>query len=127
MVQLRFDLSVPLRSFRLELALEAGRETVALVGPSGAGKTTVLRALAGLLRPERGRITLGTETWLDVAGGVDRAPEERRVGFVFQDYALFPHLTVRENVGFGLSRRRRPARVPEVLELVGLGGLERRF
>ena len=118
MVQLRFDLSVPLRSFRLELALEVGRETVALVGPSGAGKTTVLRALAGLRRPERGRIELGGETWLDVANGIDRAPEERRVGFVFQDYALFPHLTVAENVAFGGR-----ARAAELLDRFHLGHL----
>jgi molybdate transport system ATP-binding protein len=117
-VQLRFDLSVPLRSFRLELALEVGRETVALVGPSGSGKTTVLRTLAGLRRPERGRIELGAETWLDVANGIDRAPEERRVGFVFQDYALFPHLTVAENVAFGGR-----ARAAELLDRFHLGHL----
>ncbi|MGH3093071.1 MAG: ATP-binding cassette domain-containing protein, partial [Gaiellaceae bacterium] len=95
-----------------------GRETVALVGPSGAGKTTILRALAGLQRPERGRIELGAETWLDVAGGIDRAPEERRVGFVFQDYALFPHLTVAENVAFGGR-----ARAAELLDRFHLGHL----
>ncbi len=65
---LRIDLDHGLRSFRLALALEVGRETVALVGPSGAGKTSVLRAIAGLLRPERGRIELGEERWLDTEG-----------------------------------------------------------
>ena len=121
MVQFRFDLSLPLRAFRLELALEVGRETVALIGPSGAGKTTVLRALAGLLRPERGRIALGERVWLDVAGGIDRGPEERPVGFVFQDYALFPHMTVAENVAFG--GRTRAGELLERFRIAHLAGV----
>ncbi|HEY7379662.1 MAG TPA: ABC transporter ATP-binding protein [Gaiella sp.] len=111
METLRLDLDHGLRSFRLALALEVGAETVALVGPSGAGKSSVLRAVAGLLRPERGRVTLGSETWLDTAARIDLAPERRRVGLVFQEYALFPHLTVRANVAFGNRER-----VPELLE-----------
>ncbi len=71
---LRIELDHGLRSFRLALALEVGRETVALVGPSGAGKTSVLRAIAGLLRPERGRIELGEESWLDTEGGSRSRP-----------------------------------------------------
>jgi ABC-type sulfate/molybdate transport systems ATPase subunit len=97
---LRFDIALPLRSFRLELALDVGRETVALVGPSGAGKTTVLRAISGLVQPERGAISCGEATWFDPAAGIDRPPEERSVGYVFQDYALFPHMTVEQNVRF---------------------------
>ncbi len=102
---LRADLSVPLRSFPVELELEVRAETLALVGPSGAGKTTVLRAIAGLLRPARGLVALGAETWFD--GRVDVPPEGRRVGLVFQEFALFPHLTVRQNVAFGGKQRRR--------------------
>ena len=97
---LRLDLALPLRSFRLELALELGRETFALVGPSGAGKTTVLRAIAGLARPERGRVECGGETWFDSARRIDLPPERRAAGFLFQDYALFPHLSVEGNVRF---------------------------
>ena len=96
---LSFDFSLGLRSFDLELSLEVGDETVAVVGPSGAGKTTLLRALAGLVRPDRGRIALGKRIWFDERTNVP--PEERDVGFVFQDYALFPHLSVRSNVAFG--------------------------
>ncbi len=99
------DLSHPLRSFDLELRLEVGAETLALVGPSGAGKSSVLRVIAGLLRPSRGRVLLGEETWLDTARRVDVPPERRSVGLVFQDYALFPHLSVRRNVAFGAPDR----------------------
>jgi molybdate transport system ATP-binding protein len=97
---LRLDLALPLRSFALELALELGGETFALAGPSGAGKTTLLRAIAGLARPARGRIECGGETWFDSERGIDVAPERRAVGFLFQDYALFPHLSVEANVRF---------------------------
>jgi molybdate transport system ATP-binding protein len=101
MASLRLDLSLPLRSFALELGLEVGAETVALVGPSGAGKTSLLRTVAGLARPERGAIRSGSDVWFDSDRGIDRRPEQRSVGFVFQEYALFPHLTVAQNVTFG--------------------------
>jgi molybdate transport system ATP-binding protein len=104
MASLRLDLSLPLRNFDLELALDVGRETVALVGPSGAGKTSVLRSIAGLARPARGMVACGDEVWFDAERHVDRRPEERSVGFVFQEYALFPHLNVEQNVAFGGSR-----------------------
>ena len=106
---LELDIRLPLRSFRLELALALGRETFALVGPSGAGKTTVLRAVAGLARPEPGRVVLDGEVLFDSACGIDLPPEERRVGFVFQDYALFPHMTVAQNVAYGSRKRHRRA------------------
>lgn len=102
---LELDIGLPLRSFRLELALALGRETFALVGPSGAGKTTVLRAVAGLARPERGRVVLDGEVLFDAAAGIDLRPEDRHVGFVFQDYALFPHMTVEQNVAYGAHSR----------------------
>ena len=105
MASLDVDLSHGLRDVRLELTLEVGSETVALVGPSGAGKSSVLRAVAGLLRPERGRIGVDGNAWLDTAAGVDVPPERRSVGLVFQEYALFPHLSVRANVSFGATRR----------------------
>jgi ABC-type sulfate/molybdate transport systems ATPase subunit len=105
MAPLELDISVPLRAYELQLGLSAGRETIALVGPSGAGKTTVLRAVAGLRRPDRGRIACDGETWFDADAGVDLPPEARSVGLVFQEYALFPHMTVRANVEFGGARR----------------------
>ena len=104
MVPLRIDLSLPRRSFDLELRLEVGAETLALVGPSGSGKTSLLRAVAGLARPSRGSVVCGEDAWFDSARRVDRRPEERSVGYVFQEYALFPHLTVAQNVTFGGGR-----------------------
>jgi len=92
------DLRVPLRAFDVELTLEV-EGTVALVGPSGAGKSTVLRAVAGLVRPAEGRVALGADVWFDERTWL--RPEERPVGMTFQHYALFPHLTVRQNVAFG--------------------------
>jgi iron(III) transport system ATP-binding protein len=98
---------------------------VAVLGPSGCGKTTLLRLIAGFERPDAGtvevagRMVAGPGTWIP--------PEVRRVGMVFQDYALFPHMTVAENVGFGLPRRARTARVRELLSAVGLDGLDRRY
>jgi molybdate transport system ATP-binding protein len=104
MASLRFDLSLPLRAFDLELALDVGVETVALVGPSGAGKTSVLRAVAGLAHPAAGMVSCDGDTWFDSVRGIDCRPEQRSVGFVFQEYALFPHLTVAQNVTFGGGR-----------------------
>jgi molybdate transport system ATP-binding protein len=118
MASLRFDLTVPAREFDVELALDVGPETVALAGPSGAGKTTVLAAVAGLRRPARGLVVCDGETWFD-AGRVDRRAEERSVGYVFQDYALFPHLTVEQNVGFGGRAS------PELLDRLRIGRLAR--
>jgi molybdate transport system ATP-binding protein len=122
LLDLRVDTG--LRSLRLdvELAVEAGR-TLAVVGPSGAGKTSILRAASGLLRPERGAISCGGTAWLDTGTGVDLPPEDRRCGYVFQDYALFGHMSAWRNVAYGLGhlpRRDRRARAMELLEAFGL-------
>jgi molybdate transport system ATP-binding protein len=120
MAQLSLDLTHPLRSFTLELSLSLEDETVALVGPSGAGKTSVLRAIAGLMRPERGHVRLGEVDWLDTQRGIDLPPDRRSVGLLFQEYALFPHLTVRRNVAFGAAR---PELVDELLERFRISSL----
>ena len=101
-------------------------ETLALMGPSGAGKSSLLRVLAGLLRPQRGRIEMAGETWLDTTRSLDLPPERRDVGFVFQDYALFPHLSALDNVAYGARGRRRAARrevAARLLERLGVGEL----
>ena len=120
MASLTVDLAHDLRDLRLELTLEVGAETVALVGPSGAGKSSVLRVVAGLLRPRRGRIVAGGTVWLETAAGIDLPPEQRRVGLVFQEYALFPHLSVRQNVAFGATSA---AVVSDVLERLRIAQL----
>ena len=107
-----------------ELCVGQG-EFLALLGPSGCGKTTLLRLIAGFERPDEGEVWV--EGCLVARAGHWTRPERRRIGFVFQDYALFPHLTVGENVGFGLGWRERKRRLAEVLELVGLAGYERRY
>jgi ABC-type sulfate/molybdate transport systems ATPase subunit len=99
------DITVPLRHFALETALEIGVETMALVGPSGAGKTTVLRAISGLATPSRGVITLGDHVWFSSEERTNLSPDLRSVGLVFQDYALFPHMTVRQNIEYGRAGR----------------------
>jgi molybdate transport system ATP-binding protein len=107
----------------LRLPLQGPTVTV-LFGPSGAGKTTVLRCLAGLERPDGGTIRCGDELWFDAASGRCLSPQRRRAGFVFQDHALFPHLTVAENIGYGLAALDRGAREARVREAAGLVRLE---
>jgi iron(III) transport system ATP-binding protein len=111
-----------LRGVDLEVA--AGSFT-AVLGPSGSGKTTLLRVVAGFERVERGEVRLGSRV---VDDGRSRVPpERRRVGYVPQDGALFPHLTVAGNIGFGLTRQQRRSRIGPMVELVDLGGLEGRY
>jgi iron(III) transport system ATP-binding protein len=109
----------------VDLAVPAG-EIVALLGPSGCGKTTMLRAIAGFERIDAGRVSISGQTVADAAAGTHVAPQSRRAGMVFQDYALFPHLDVAANVGYPLGRRPDRRRVDEVLELVGLGAFGHR-
>jgi molybdate transport system ATP-binding protein len=121
-------LSVLARTTRGDLELDVELEVepgacLALAGPSGAGKTSILRVAAGLLRPALGRVEANDETWLDTSRGIDVPAERRRCGYVFQDYALFPHLSAWQNVAYPLrelSRRERRARAIELLERFGL-------
>jgi molybdate transport system ATP-binding protein len=110
-----------LGAFELDAALAVGAgECVALAGPSGAGKTSLLRVVAGLLHPREGHVVCGEETWLDTAHGVDIPPERRRCGYVFQDYALFPHLSAWRNVAYALPRENRRARALALLDRFGV-------
>jgi iron(III) transport system ATP-binding protein len=115
----------------VSLGLTAGQIGV-LIGPSGCGKTSLLRAVAGLERCAAGRVSIAGTSLSDAASGVHVAPEARRIGMVFQDYALFPHLSVAENVAFGLQGRHHPhgsarkARVQQMLDLVGLAHAAKR-
>lgn len=121
-------LRVEARTLVGDLALDVALETtpgrcLALVGPSGAGKSTVLRIAAGLHRPEHGLVTCGDARWLDTTAAINLPPEQRRCGYVFQQYALFEHLTAWQNVAYGLRglpRRERKARAHGLLERFGL-------
>jgi molybdate transport system ATP-binding protein len=113
-----------LDGFTLDVEWSADDGVAALFGPSGAGKTLTLQCLAGLVRPDAGRIVLGDDVLFDAAAGIDVAPQRRRVGYVFQGYALFPHLTVRGNVGFGLRGRARAGRRRREEEVLARLGLE---
>ncbi len=115
----------------LTLSIERG-ECFTLLGPSGCGKTVLLRLIAGFETPDAGRISIDGTVVSDPARGVYIAPENRGLGVVFQDYAVWPHMTVFENVGYPLKLAKRPKdelreRVMETLAMVGMGGLERRL
>ena len=119
-----------LGTFRVDAAFSAGAGLTALFGRSGAGKTTLVNAVAGLLRPERGRVAVEGQVLLDTAAGRFVPPHRRRIGYVFQEGRLFPHLNVRQNLGFGrwfTGRRHRFGSFADTVELLGIGHLlERR-
>jgi molybdate transport system ATP-binding protein len=120
----------PAVSVRADLELDAGDNRVmVLFGPSGSGKTTILRCLAGLDRPQEGFIRFGEQVWFDAAAGVNRSPQQRRLAYVSQDYGLFPHLTVDENIRFGMDAAIPDARdrVETILQTVHLEGMSGRF
>lgn len=119
----------PLRSFNLKADIEVNNEILVLVGPSGSGKTTVLKCLAGLKAPGRGLIRINERILYSDKDSINLAPRERRIGYVFQEYALFPHMTVRKNVMYGLSKEKlksRPKMVDEILEMMGIKHLKDR-
>lgn len=124
---LAVELRTRVGALELDVAFDVPAGTcLALAGPSGAGKTTILRMIAGLARPGHGRIECGGELWLDTRTRVDLAPERRRCGYVFQDYALFGHLSVWRNVAYGLDempRAQRRVRALDLLERFGIAGL----
>ena len=119
-----------LPDFTLDVEWIVDGGVAALFGPSGAGKTLTLQCMAGLMRPDAGRIVVDGRVLFDAATGAEVPPQSRRIGYVFQGYALFPHLTVADNIGFGLRGRpaaERARRVAEVIQRLELGGLDRRY
>jgi molybdate transport system ATP-binding protein len=117
-------------SVRADLELDAGEHRVTvLFGPSGSGKTTILRCLAGLDRPQEGSIRFADEVWFDAGRGINRTPQERRLAYVSQDYGLFPHLTVEQNIRFGMDAGgdRWRERVEAILRRVHLDGMGARL
>lgn len=131
MIRLEFACSLRYPSgFTLDAAFSTRTSLAVLSGPSGSGKSTILSILAGLLRPERGYIRLDSTVLFDSARGINLPPEARRIGYVFQDYLLFPHLSVRRNLLYGWRRRPAEARPPtleRVVQILELNDLLNRF
>ncbi|MWL86403.1 ATP-binding cassette domain-containing protein [Cupriavidus sp. SW-Y-13] len=126
-IAIRKHMAAQDRRFALDIAFESDSRRIALFGPSGAGKSLTLRAIAGLMAPDSGRIVLNGNTLFDSETGIDVRPQERRVAYLFQDYALFPHLTVAQNIAFGLKHGwRNPSRralPPEAVRWIDAFGL----
>ena len=122
---LRIDAKLTLDDFKYEADFSAGNELVVIFGPSGAGKSMTLNILAGLVRPDSGVVKAGDRVLFDSTDRIDLSPQQRLVGYVFQDYALFPHLTVAKNVAFGLAHLDRAEKEKRVAEMLSLMRLER--
>jgi molybdate transport system ATP-binding protein len=122
MIEVALRMTLP--GFTLDVAWAAGDEVVTLFGPSGAGKSLTLQCLAGLTRPDAGRVIVNGRVFDDTATGVHLPPQARHLGYVFQGYALFPHLTVAENVAFGLRSRTGPERARRTGEVLAQLALE---
>jgi molybdate transport system ATP-binding protein len=119
-----------LSGFNLDVAFSVDQEILAILGPSGSGKTMTLQCIAGLIRPDEGYVKLNDKVLLDSTGGVCLPTQMRKVGFVFQNYALFPHLTVNQNVGYGISHlpaKEIKNRVSELLEKMNIQRLGDRY
>jgi molybdate transport system ATP-binding protein len=131
-MKVRVDIRKTLRShdreFKLEASFSAEHDRIVVFGPSGSGKSVTLQCIAGLLRPDAGYIQIGERVLFDSKAGIDVPPQSRNVGFVFQDYALFPHLNVERNVAFGLQDESdSAARIAQFLALFELTPLARSF
>lgn len=110
--------------FSLKAHFSLDNEIAVLFGPSGVGKTLTLQVIAGLVKPDKGRIVVNSKIYFDSERNINLSPQERRVGYVFQNYALFPHLTVEGNIVFGLKKRDS---LKDMISFFGIGGLEKRY
>ena len=133
-LDIRKQLRSGTRTFALQVRLQTEVQRVVLLGHSGSGKTMTLKAIAGLLQPDQGHVRIAGETLFDAAQGINLSPQQRRTGVVFQDYALFPHLNVVQNVAFGLqrgwrnpSRRAQHAEALQWLQTMGLEHMAQQY
>lgn len=126
-MSLAFEIRLRRSGFELDVAFESEARAIAVVGQSGAGKTSLLQGLAGLVRVEAARLAIDGAPLVDTKRGISPPPHRRGVGYVFQDGRLFPHLRVADNVGFGRPYADNPMRVADALRLVDMDGFERRW
>ena len=127
-MSLLVDIRKNFGSFQLDVSFETRDGVLGLLGASGCGKSMTLRCIAGIVRPDAGRIVLDGKVLFDREKGIDLPPQKRRVGLLFQNYALFPHMTVRDNLRSGMtgSRKEKEAQLTALVERLGLQGLEHR-
>lgn len=132
-MELLIDIKKSLPGFKLQVKLSNKQDIIGVLGPSGAGKSMLLKCIAGLVKPDEGKIILNQKTLFDSAQKINLPPQKRQVGFLFQNYALFPHLTIAENIAFGLSRlskieiNQRVAELMQRFRLVDSGDMAKRF
>ncbi len=127
---LQFNITKSFGSFNLDLSLELSTGLLVLFGPSGAGKSLTLKMISGLIKPDAGTVTVAGERVFDSVAGIDHPVRQRRTGYLFQEYALFPHMNVEQNIAYGIGGLRAPGvvdRVCELIEVMRLEGLERRY
>lgn len=127
-MKLLVNIEKKLSNFPLSVHLKLDRENISILGPSGSGKSIILKCIAGIEKPDRGRILLNDRVLFDSKQGINLSPEQRRVGYLFQNYALFPHMTVAENIEIALPQpENRKKRVHELIEKFHLQGLEEAY
>lgn len=128
-MSLSFDLKKSIAGFDIDVSLSLAEELMVLFGPSGAGKSLLLKLIAGIIKPDKGAVSIRGEKVFDSGGRIDVPMRGRRVGFVFQDYALFPHMTVGENIAYGIPEKKKALAaelVRGLIDLMRLAGLEHR-
>lgn len=129
-MELFVDIKKKLPGFTLKVKFNAGKEVMGLLGASGSGKSMTLRCIAGIEKPDKGRIVLNGRVLFDSEKGINIPSRQRKVGYLFQNYALFPNMTVEDNIGFGLGKLtdgKRNAIIEQKIEMMKLNGLEKRF
>ena len=127
---LQIDITKKLSGFKLQVGFSCGREIIGVLGASGSGKSMLLNSIAGLVKPDKGRIALDDAMFFDSAAKINLPPRERKTGYLFQNYAMFPHLTVAENIAFGLgklTKEEQQKRVSELLERFHLADMGKRY
>lgn len=127
---LQVDIKKKFQGFQLNVQFNAGLDALGLLGASGSGKSMTLRCIAGLDRPDSGRIVLNDRVLFDSEKGIDIPCRKRKIGFLFQNYALFPNMTIAENIGFALAdldKKQKNSKVQQMIEMVKLAGMEKRY